>query len=301
MGIVSSKPQNVLSSSTTSKREGAYALVTGATSGIGRDLANELCNRGLNVIIHGRDPERLQAVGEELRERYPSCEVRDMLLDASTAFTASGEANDETQKSLEWVKDLNIKVLVNNAGIGHNPAKDFISFDEQTPTQITKLIHVNISFITLLTHALLPALKRNASSQSPSFIINAGSLAELGLPWVSVYSGTKAYITGFSKALDTELKGEGCHVEVISSLLGDTDSDGHKVGTSLFTPSSEDMAGMILTSAAASGAVVRIPYWGHLIQLWLCKIQPYRLLQKGMIYNITELREKNGLVAKKQS
>ncbi|KAM0542375.1 hypothetical protein ACHAPJ_012842 [Fusarium lateritium] len=242
MGLASSKPQNVLSSSTKSRREGAYALVTGATSGIGRDLANELCNRGLNVIIHGRDPERLKAVETELRDRYPSCEVKHLLLDASTAFTASGEANNETKASLETIKDLNLKVLVNNVGIGHNPIKDFVAFEEQTHTQITKLINVNISFMTLLTHTLLPTLKRNASPESPSFIINAGSLAELGLPWVSVYSGTKAYVTGFSKALDTELKGEGCHVEVVSSLIGDTDSDGHKVGTSLFTPSSEAMA-----------------------------------------------------------
>ncbi|KAJ4251549.1 hypothetical protein NW762_011539 [Fusarium torreyae] len=301
MGIVSSKPQNVLSSSTSSRREGAYALITGATSGIGRDLANELCKRGLNVIIHGRDPQRLKAVEAELRDQYPSCEVRHLLLDASTAFTAHGEANGEARRSLESIKDLKIKVLVNNVGIGHNPIKDFVAFEEQTPAQITKLIHINISFMTLLTHTLLPTLKWNASSESPSFIINAGSLAELGLPWVSVYSGTKAYVSGFSKALDTELKGEGYHVEVVSSLIGDTDSDGHKVGTSLFTPSSKDMAGMILTSAASSGAVVRIPYWGHLIQLWLCRIQPYRLLQKGMIYNITDLRENNGLATKKQS
>lgn len=97
------------------------------------------------------------------------------------------------------------------------------------------------------------------------------------------------------------MKGEGKHVEVISALIGDTDSDGHKVGASLFTPASDDMANMILNSAAGTGTVARVPYWGHLVQLWLCKLQPYRLLQKGMIYNVTEPREKNGLVLKKQA
>ncbi|EEU43576.1 uncharacterized protein NECHADRAFT_82502 [Fusarium vanettenii 77-13-4] len=301
MGLAGSKPRNVLSHPPTAGHDKAYALVTGATSGIGRSLAVELCRRGLNVIVHGRDPVRLDALIKDLREQYPSRDIRGLVLDAATAFTASGETGQEAWNALFSITDLNLKILVNNVGIGHNPTKDFITFTEQTPAQITQLIQVNISFMTFLTYALLPTLQRNATTNSPSFVMNSGSLAELGLPWVSVYSGTKGYITAFSKALDTELKGEGKHVEVISALIGDTDSDGHKVGTSLFTPSSDNMASMILDSAAGTGAVARVPYWGHLIQLWLCKLQPYRLLQKGMIYNVTGLREKNGLVAKKQA
>ena len=299
MGLTSSKPQTVLSGQQGSRAEKAYALVTGATSGIGRDLADELCSRGLNIVIHGRDSVRLDAVTEQLRQLYPSCEIRSFVLDAATAFEASGDATEEAQKSIDSISNLNLRVLVNNVGIGHNPTKDFIAFTEQTPAQIAQLLHVNISFMTFITHALLPTLQKNATPSDPSFIINSGSLAEQGLPWMSVYSGTKAYITGFSKALDTELRGERQPVQVISALIGDTDSDGHKVGTSLFTPSSKDMAKMIVNSAAGSGAVVRTPYLGHLIQLWLCKVQPYRLLQTGMIYNISGLREKNGLATKK--
>lgn len=301
MGLTSSKPSNVLSQSSASGQEKAYALVTGATSGIGRDLVNELCQRGLDVIVHGRDSERLSAVVKELRQQHPSCEIQALLLDAATAFTASGEPTEETRDAIASIKGLKIKVLINNAGFGHNPAKDFITFTAQSPALIARLIHVNISFMTFLTHAFLPTLQRTATQKDPSFIINSGSLAELGLPWVSVYSGAKSYITGFSKALDSELKGEGQHVEVISALIGDTDSDGHKVGTSLFTPSSPDMARLILNSAGGTGPVVRVPYWGHLVQLWLCNVQPYRLLQKGMIYNVAGLREKYGLVSKKQA
>ncbi|KAM0437872.1 hypothetical protein ACHAPT_002237 [Fusarium lateritium] len=301
MGLTWSKPRNVLSYPPVSGHENAYALVTGGTSGIGRSLAVELCRRGLNVIVHGRDPKRLDALIDDLREQYPSREIRGLVLDATTAFTTSGETSQDAWDALASITNLNLQVLVNNVGIGHNPTKDFITFTEQTPGQITQLIQVNISFMTFLTHALLPTLQKNATPGDPSFVVNSGSLAELGLPWVSVYSGTKAYITGFSKALDTELKGEGQYVEVISALIGDTDSDGHKVGTSLFTPSSNDMASLILNSAAGGGTVTRVPYWGHLIQLWLCKLQPYELLQKGMIYNVAGLRERNGLAVKKQA
>ena len=301
MGLVWSKQRNVLAQLQQSTPCNTYALITGATSGIGRDLAHELCKRGFNVIAHGRDSKRLETLVDELREQYPSCEIRTFVADAATAFDSSGEATEEMQNALASLIGLNIKVLVNNVGIGHNPVTDFITFSEQTPTQIAQLIHVNISFMTLLTHALLPTLQRTATKEEASVIINAGSLAELGLPWVSVYSGAKAYITGFSKALDTELRGESQSVKVVSSLIGDTDSDGHRVGTSLFTPSSKDMARMILNSATTGGGVSRVPYWGHWLQLWLCKLQPYRLLQAGMIYNVSELREKNKASLKKQN
>lgn len=300
MGLTSSKPQNILSGPRGPAHRDAYALVTGATSGIGRDLAHELCSRGLNIIVHGRDSTRLQVLVKELRAQHPACDVKGFVLDAATAFNASGEATNEAREAIASVSGLKIKVLVNNVGMGHNPAKDFIAFTEQTPALVATIIQVNISFMTFLTHALLPGMQEHATAADPSFIINAGSLADLGLPWVSVYSGAKAYIGGFSKGLDSELKGEGQHVEVISALIGDTDSDGHKVGTSLFTPASKDMARMIIDSAAGSGPVVRAPYWGHRFQIWLCSIQPYRLLQKGMIYNVAGLREKNGLVTKKQ-
>lgn len=300
MGLSSSKQNNVLS------RQGqayqGYALVTGSTSGIGRDLAHEVCKRGLSVIVHGRDPERLDLLAQELRRQYPGCDVRALVLDAASAFDAtSGEMTEAARSSILAVAStVNLKLLINNVGIGHNPAKDFIGFAAQTPAQIMQLIHVNITFMTLLTHLLLPTLQMNAKEDDPGFVVNSGSLAELGLPWIAVYSGAKAYVTGFSKALDSELRGDGKHVHVIAALIGDTDSDGHKVGESLFTPSSGRMARMILDSAAGAGAVVRVPYWGHWVQLWLCRIQPYRLLQAGMIMNVTGLRDKNGLVSKKQ-
>lgn len=304
MGLTSSKQNNVLSPGQgAATRSQNYALVTGATSGIGRDIAHEICRRGLSIIVHGRDAARLQALAEELRKEYPDSDVKTLLLDAATAFSATtGEMSDSARSSVSSVtSDLKLKVLINNVGIGHDPTKDFIGLAAQTPAQIARLIQVNISFMTFLTHLLLPSLQANATKDDPSFIVNSGSLAELGLPWISVYSGAKAYVTGFSKALDSEMRGEGQHVHVVAALIGDTDSDGHRVGESLFTPSSGNMAKMILDSAAGGGAAVRVPYWGHWIQLWLCRIQPYRLLQMGMIMNVAGLREKNGLASKKQA
>lgn len=290
MGLMSSKPTSVLQSA--SAHPNSYAIVTGATSGIGRDIANELCRRGFHLVIHGRNPDKVEALKAELGGKYPDRDIQGLIIDAAAAADSAFDA-------VSTITHLNIKLLVNNVGCGHNPVTDFITFTQQSRAQIARLIHVNVSFMTFFTHALLPTLQKSASKESPSFVINCGSLSELGLPWVSVYSGAKAYVSAFSKALDSELKGEDQHVNVISALIGDTDSDGHKVGTSLFTPSSERMACMIIDAAASrSGPVVRVPYLGHWFQMWLCKLQPYRLLQMGMIYNVKGLREKNGLATK---
>jgi 17beta-estradiol 17-dehydrogenase / very-long-chain 3-oxoacyl-CoA reductase len=180
-------------------------------------------------------------------------------------------------------------VLINNVGFGHKPAKDFSPFTSQSRDEI---LDVNIRFTTHLTHFFSPILGANSTPTKPCLILIAGSLAQIGLPWVPVYSATKSYITTFSRALDTELKGEGVNLDVVASVIGDTDTPGHRVGTSLFTPSSAMMAKSILDDAGR-GDVVDVPYLAHILQHLLCDIQPFWLLQKGLIANLKAVVRKS--------
>lgn len=72
-------------------------------------------------------------------------------------------------------------------------------------------------------------------------MVNVGSPLEIGIPWVTVYTASKSYITTLSRALDTELKGEGWPVNVKCMIPGDVDSPNHRVGVNLFTPTSDEM------------------------------------------------------------
>jgi short-subunit dehydrogenase len=225
--------------------------VTGATRGIGRDITQELCIRGFNVIVHGRNTSRLDELCELLRVDY-GVKAEPLLLDAAIAFNIESAAL--TREKLAFLKQLNIKVVVNNVGTGHAP-EELKQYEQQSFQEVQNIINVNVLFMTYFTHALLPLLKRNAAAEDPSFIINAGSLADIGLPYSSVYSGTKAYVRAYSRALDTELSAEDAHVRVVASIMGETDSDGHRVGTNLMTTRSKDMARMVLQSAAKSCAV----------------------------------------------
>ncbi|KAK7966612.1 3-ketoacyl-CoA reductase [Apiospora aurea] len=291
MGIFPSTPSNVLAQprSTTGA---AWAVLTGATTGIGRDVAHELCSRGFNLVVHGRSESRLEELANTLRADH-GVQIKTLLLDASTAFNPESYA--QTRAAIADLESLNVRVLVNNVGTGHAPA-GFKPFDQQTAQDVSTVLNVNVTFMTHLTHALLPALKANAAAggpKDPSFVINAGSLADMGLPYAAVYAGTKGYLRAFSLALDTELHAEGAHVHVVASIIGDTDSDGHRVGVNLFTPSSRDMARMVVQSAAASTGGAVLPYWLHSLQEWLCALQPYWMLRAGMGIHMKALVEKH--------
>ena len=278
MNFFSSPPNNVLSGLQHQEATTApWALVTGATSSIGLEIAEELARRGLNLIVHGRRNARLVALSQQLSKKY-SCQMKTFCFDASVAL----RPGSETWKLMDEWKDLNLKVLVNNVGTGHDPS-GFAPFINSTPEAITTLLETNVGFMTRLTHALLPILRSTASPTSPSFIINAGSLADMGLPYISVYSGTKAYIRAFSTSLDAELLLEEAHVRVVASIIGDTDSDGHKVGTGVLTPDSKTMAALIVDSAARSAGGPTTPHWGHWFQEWLVWVQPYRLRRLGIM------------------
>ncbi|KAK8034512.1 Very-long-chain 3-oxoacyl-CoA reductase [Apiospora rasikravindrae] len=270
----------------------AWAVLTGATTGIGRDIAHDLCGRGFNLIVHGRSESRLGELAKTLRADH-GVEVRTLLLDASTAFNPESYA--QTRAAITELESLNVRVLVNNVGTGHAP-EGFKPFDQQTAQNISTVLNVNVTFMTHLTHALLPVLKKGAATggpKDPSFVINAGSLADMGLPYAAVYAGTKGYLRAFSLALDTELHAEGANVHVVASIIGDTDSDGHRVGVNLFTPSSRDMARMVVQSAAASTGGAVLPYWLHSLQEWMCALQPYWMLRVGMGVHMKALVEKH--------
>ncbi|KAK8046683.1 3-ketoacyl-CoA reductase [Apiospora saccharicola] len=292
MGIFSSTPSNVLVQPRNGRdsSSAAWAILTGATTGIGRDIAHELCGRGFNLVIHGRSESRLDELAKTLRAEH-GVEVKTLLLDASTAFNADSFA--ATRAAIAELESLDIRVLVNNVGTGHAP-EGFKPFDQQTAQDISTVLNVNATFMTHLTHALLPVLKKGAGGpKDPSFVINAGSLADMGLPYATVYAGTKGYMRAFSLALDTELHAEGFHVHVVASIIGDTDSDGHRVGVNLFTPSSRDMARMVVQSAAASKGGAVLPYRLHSVQEWMCTLQPYWMLKAGMGIHMKALVEKH--------
>lgn len=265
-----------------------WAIVTGSTSGIGLHTARHLLARGFDVLLHGRSPENLARAQAALRVEFPRREVRGVALDAAAAEVDAGE-----RFAAALPRGARVSVLVNMVGVGHDPARDFAPLAGQGAGAVERVVRVNVRFATLLTRSLLPWLVEAGAERS--LVVNAGSLASLGLPYMGVYSGTKGYLEAWSRSLAAEMRGEAGRgrVDVVCVQIGDTDSAGHRVGEGWFTPSAAEMGRMVVGCVGRRGeGVVRVPYWRHALQKWLCEVQPEWMLQMGMLENLKKHAEK---------
>ncbi len=170
------------------------ALVTGASSGIGRDIARILSEYGYDLILVARDKAKLEEVQKELKTN-----VQIAVLDLSDE-KAIKELYIVTQKE-------NIDVLVNNAGFG--------DFGDYTETELPKeldMINVNIKAVHILTKMFL----KDFTAKNHGHIINIASIAGLmpGGPLMSTYYATKSYVVSFSLAIAEELRRNKSNVKI---------------------------------------------------------------------------------------
>ncbi|KAJ9616887.1 hypothetical protein H2200_000607 [Cladophialophora chaetospira] len=259
-----------------------WALVTGASDGIGLAFVNELAARGFNVILHGRNETKLQKILADLEPKY-KVKFKLLVLDAGTPADAKF---DET--ILSAVKGLNLTVLIHNVAGSGDAQVEMPMFDQMTGPQFDGWINCNCRFQTQLTRLLLPILIKN----KPGLMIFVSSaVTEMTAPGVSVYTSTKFYVEGLAKALQLELKMNGHDVEVKSLTVGmvATASSGrHEKDISFTMPSPRDLARAALGKVGVGG--VRItPYFGHWLQFgfmtslpsWLSEMMIISLVRKA--------------------
>ncbi|CAL5016273.1 unnamed protein product [Urochloa decumbens] len=190
------------------RRYGAWAVVTGATDGIGRALAFRLAASGLDVVLVGRDPDKLAAVAADIKakakQRRPDAEVRTFAVD----FTADDAAARVVALG-EFLRGLDVGVLVNNVGASYPYARYFHEVDEELAR---RLIRLNVEAVTRVTHAVLPGMVERRRGA----IVNMGSGASAVMPsdpLYTVYVATKAYVDQFSRCLYVEYKSKGIDVQ----------------------------------------------------------------------------------------
>lgn len=268
----------------------SWAFITGSSGGIGYGTAFALCRNGFNVIIHGRNEDRLEEAVKTLRKAFPQVLVESFCFNASIGV-AKDDLTDDVKDILTSLKARNIRILVNNVGTGFSPDNkhDFAPFTAHSRQHIAEVIDVNIRFNTYLTWYFLKQLEDNARrAGNHSIVLNISSVSDIGIPWLATYSASKAYITCFTKALDTEMKAEGIPIDVKTTIPGSVDSPNCRIGVSFTCPSSDQMGREVVeTIKNVRSAIVTYPNWGHWIQTVFCAIQPYWLLQKMLIAGVT--------------
>ncbi len=181
------------------KRERKYALVTGASMGIGRAMAYELASQNINLLLVSLEGEGLPELCEDIMSKYD--------VDAHY-FETDLSQYDSVYEVARWaISDYSVNILINNAGIGGTRA-----FESVTTEYIDSIIQVNIRATSLLTRLLLPELKK----QDKAYILNVASMASFSpFAYKTVYPASKAFVYSFSRGLHEELKGSNVFISVI--------------------------------------------------------------------------------------
>ncbi|KAI1327588.1 putative oxidoreductase,short chain dehydrogenase [Xylariaceae sp. FL0255] len=256
--------------------ETPWALVTGASDGIGRAYAHELAAKGFNVVLHGRNSEKLSRVRSELSLTHPQRHFKILVADASTVACGpclrkgeSGERLLDFNKIKRELEGLHLTVLVNNAG-GAPVDPVCQSIANSSELHIAENISLNALFPLQLTRALLPMLQQN----SPSLIINMSTMIDSGFPLLASYSASKRFLMAITNALQLEMQvdGWGKDIEILGIKVGRvTGARGHKHPVSLFVPDATMMARAVL-SRAGRGSKIVAGYWAHAIQQVGCEL-----------------------------
>lgn len=175
-----------------------YAVVTGASRGLGRSFAEELAQRGIPTVLISSNPA-IADVCDQFQQTY-RVECNHVIADLT-----------RKEEVLSAAATINAKyevfLLVNNAGLGGSQA-----FEKTDPEYIDRIIQLNVTATSLLTRALIPNLLR----QNRSFILNVSSMAaHTPVGYKMVYPASKAFINAFSFGLRAEFKGRGLFVSVV--------------------------------------------------------------------------------------
>lgn len=178
---------------------GPWAVVTGATTGIGRAISEQLAQQGINLVTVARNPDRLDELKQEFEERF-GVQVQSLSLDLSNQAASNRLA--------EQTAGLDVGLLVANAGIENNG-----SFLEIDASDESRLLALNVASPMLLSQLFA---KRFAKRGNGGILLVSSLFGYQGVPFVANYSASKAYILSLGEALNVELKPLGIDVTVLS-------------------------------------------------------------------------------------
>lgn len=275
------------------KRRGpkpTYALITGASAGIGFGIAKALVKQGFGVIILGHKADELAEAASALRgalvlpedadpTKIPVDEyVKTIVMDA---MTATPEEMEEKLRATIIEPGLRVSILVNNVGSIPITLPPFREIATYSPDDIDNTIAMNLRFPARLTTLMLPVITHRGSgvdaegisfgTHRRSLILNLSSGGMVGIPYLVLYGATKAFNWSYSRGLAREMEANPStnHVDVLGILPGDTRSQGNSFGVSNWAPDAEQFGQCIVEKT--DGAIARgwremQPFWLHHLQ-----------------------------------
>jgi 17beta-estradiol 17-dehydrogenase / very-long-chain 3-oxoacyl-CoA reductase len=234
--------------------KGSWAVVTGASDGIGKEYALQLAQKGFNILLVSRTQSKLDALSSQITS---SSQVKAETL----SIDFSNPSESDYSKLAKAVQGKQIAILINNVGQSHSIP---VAFAETTNEEMTNIIKINCLATLRVTQTVLPSMLPNKKG----LILTMGSFGGLTpTPYLATYSGSKAFLQQWSTALASELAPEGITVHFVHSYL--VTSAMSKIRRANWqVPSEKAFVRSALSKIGRRGGSVGYsysgtPYWSH--------------------------------------
>ncbi|EGO00873.1 hypothetical protein SERLA73DRAFT_178839 [Serpula lacrymans var. lacrymans S7.3] len=271
-------------------KKGSWAVITGASDGIGREFALQLARKGFNILLVARNNVMLTAVAEEIASKCsPSVETKIQLID----FSKKDEAAYEGLKST--MAELDIGILINCVGKSHTMPTYFV----EIPTQdIEDIVAININATMRVTSLVLPGMIQ----RKRGLILNLGSFAgSIPSPMLAPYSATKSFVSTFSSALQEEVKSHNIIVHHLNTYFVVSKMSNIR-RASLFVPLPADYVRAALSKISLSCGAAHTnrpgtltPYWSHAVLDYLIHVVGIKSLFIGYTHGLHKSIRKRAL------
>ncbi|KIK09300.1 hypothetical protein K443DRAFT_453266 [Laccaria amethystina LaAM-08-1] len=187
-------------------KKGAWAVITGATDGIGREFSLQLAKAGFHIFLVARNEALLASTAAEIEQKYGVSTATH-----SIDFSRTDKSAYNSLRSS--LGSVDVGVLVNNVGKSHAMPAYFVDTPEE---EISDIVSINVQATLQVTHSVLPGMVQ----RKRGLILNVGSFAgAVPSPMLATYSGTKAFLTTFSSALGEEVRKDNISVEHLNTYF----------------------------------------------------------------------------------
>mmetsp|Transcript_10830 Transcript_10830/g.19593 ORF Transcript_10830/g.19593 Transcript_10830/m.19593 type:complete len:321 (-) Transcript_10830:499-1461(-) len=246
--------------SSFNKFKGEWAVVTGASAGIGAGFVRSLAKRGVNVVLLARTESKMK----DLAAKCTSYGVETKVI----PFDFGSASDSDYVKLSQDLSGLTISILVNNVGVNVDFPTDFVDMESALMDQIVK---VNISSTNRMTKMLLPGMITR--KKGAIFMLSSAGGVFSPAPMLSVYSGTKTYMDALAVAMSGEVSRYGITVQSLAPFFVQTEMSKIRK-TSLTVPSADSFAEKSLD---ALGQEVRLcPHWPHRVMTIALNLLPLK-------------------------
>lgn len=266
----------------------SWAVVTGATAGIGEGFTHELIKRGINVLAISRSQSKLNDLATAVDKKYGQkngAKVETLVVDF-----AHEDPKEYAQRIAKAVADKNVTVLVNNVGVNNKDNKPFY-FLEQDTADFDNMVAVNVNAPLYVTKAVMPVMEQNSSKGG--IVLNLSSYtAKYPVGMNAVYSATKSFVDAWSQALNAEYASKG--IRVLSLLPMYAQSNMTQIRkTSLTVCSGQKLAHDALNAVDAPLLPTSFsPYIVHRLMMGLFGLLPEKVISGQALKTMRVIRKK---------